>query len=262
MKGKLSSNSSGDESVAAENKPAEMPTSTLEKRPPKAASPGVVSSSLTGPKERLLNKSLEMLRQIFPGKPTKVLEVKLREAKGDVVKALEACAKHFDQKPATPTSSSVTPFVMTSINGSSHQLHQQENNNNPFLPPNICNDSKFVPPFSTAAMLAFASNHHKSAFMPASNHAYFRGFDAAAAAAASAAPQHHSLFPFPPPLFPPNFFVGFGANPLNLSNAAAIENGSLSISNHRPCVDPVCNQCAPKADSTAMEDSSKDEDEL
>ena len=53
-------------------------------------------SSATSPKDRQMSKSMAMLSQIFPGKSPKVLEIKLRESRGDVVKALEACAKHFD----------------------------------------------------------------------------------------------------------------------------------------------------------------------
>ena len=66
----------------------------------KSPRPDVVSSTLNvsshSPKDRQLTKSMAMLTQIFPGKSHKILEIKLREARGDVVKALEACAKHFD----------------------------------------------------------------------------------------------------------------------------------------------------------------------
>ena len=84
-----------------------MPTEQVETCS-KSPRPDVVSSTLSSnsnfpenlkspsPKDRQMSKSMAMLTQIFPGKSQKVLEIKLREARGDVVKALEACAKHFD----------------------------------------------------------------------------------------------------------------------------------------------------------------------
>ena len=129
-----------------------------------------------------------------------------------------------------------------------------ENNNN-----QNNESAKFLPPFSTAAMAAMAlansAQQHKSAFVPAGTgsqqppHAYFRTFDAP-----NFFPK--DLFPFPPPLFPPSFFVGFSSNPppptyhhnppgLTPFNLSAAENNV-----HRPCVDPLCSQCAPKVDST------------
>ena len=135
-----------------------------------------------------------------------------------------------------------------------------ENNNNQN------NDSaKFIPPFSTAAMAAMAlansaqSQQHKSAFVPtgtgsqpsAASHAYFRTFDTPNFFGAK------DLFPFPPPLFPPSFFVGFSSNPPpptyhhtppGLTPFSLTENNLPCL--HRPCVDPLCSQCAPKVDST------------
>ena len=269
-------------------------------------SPDIVSSTLP-PKQELvshLDKSMEMLRQIFPGKPTKILEAKLRDARGDVVKALELCAKYFDQKELKSS---------TVSNGSAHPLFSrnsmktpprsppilpQENNNNPFMlnfgNHNLAGNSntelagaRFPPPFSTAAMAAMLANsqHHKSAFIPTTaaavsaanlagnsnqlnhQHHFYRNFEHGHPAANF---LNKELFPFPPPpLFPPSFFVGFGnttnhlvnqAAGLTAANLAALNNdppppvtGTLpSPALHRPCVDPLCGQCAAatKVDST------------
>ena len=248
--------------------------------PPKSPRPeAVVSSSLScSPnKDRQMSKAMAILSQIFPGKPSKILENKLRESRGDVVKALEACAKHFDHVIPTnhqPSNHSSSPYFRE--NNTHQQLTSavaalpESNNNN-----SQSNDSaKFSPPFSTAAMAAMAlatssqAQQHKSAFFPATaassanqHSAFYRGFDPP-----SFFPKE--LFPFPPPLFPPSFFVGFSSNhppptyhhtppaglaPFNLSAVASADNHV-----HRPCVDPLCSQCAPKVDST--EESSIKED--
>lgn len=273
-------------SIEAED---EAPSSTNPVKPPivevapKSPKPDVVSSTLNvSPKDRQMSKSMAMLSQIFPGKSPKVLEIKLREAKGDVVKALESCAKYFDQvesgktysrgpslhhqSPISSSESSISAnFKMApnNISGSGNAGNENNNNQN--------NDSaKFFPPFSTAAMqaaMALANSQHKSAFAPATTttvasmasnpHAFYRGFDAttSAAAAATAAPSGFlpkELFPFPPPLFPPSFFVGFNAAPTYHHGAISPFNLALASAEniHRPCVDPLCNQCAPKVDST------------
>ena len=70
------------------------------------------SQTLPSPKDRQMSKSMAMLSQIFPGKSQKVLEIKLREARGDVVKALEACAKHFDNVEQHQQSSHHGEFFM------------------------------------------------------------------------------------------------------------------------------------------------------
>ena len=279
---KTESDKSGDESIQdKEQSSIEAPTSST---PPKietklaSKSPDIVSSTLSSSKESShLDKSMEMLRQIFPGKPQKILEAKLREARGDVVKALELCAKYFDQKelksvqqfPPHPPPTTVAPPLPLPPKVAPPSP-PQENNNNPFMlnfshVGNV-DSARFPPPFSTAAMAAMLANsQHKSAFIPTTasasapavgNHTFYRNF------------EHHpnflnkDIFPFPPPpLFPPSFFVGFGTNhllnqslPSNLSMTAAADPPAI----HRPCVDPLCGQCAPKVDST--DDTSKDHD--
>ena len=145
-----------------------------------------------------------------------------------------------------------------------------ENNNN-----QNNESAKFqnFPPFSTAqAMAAMAlansaqNQHHKSAFAPTTGsshapHPYFRSFEPPPNFFAK------DLFPFPPPLFPPSFFVGFSSNPPHppptyhhsppgLTPFNLTENPNPCL--HRPCVDPLCSQCAPKVDST--DESSAKED--
>ena len=201
----------------------------------------IVSSTLSPIKEQTsTNKPLAMLLQIFPGKPQKILEAKLREAKGDVVKALELCAKHFDAptEPPQKRQKSTAAAIL-------------ENNNVSTSEP----VAKFFPPPLMAAAL------HKSAFVPAPTTNpqnpptnFYRGFEP---------PNFFAkeLFPFPPPLFPPSFFVGFSSNPSAYHHAAAasaLNPPSFSLPDHhqscvRPCVDPLCGQCAPKVDSTAEE---------
>ena len=218
--------------------------------------PDVVSSTLTPPKEPK-SKSLAMLLQIFPGKPQKILEAKLREAKGDVVKALELCAKYFDQFESPPKN---VPKTQPKI---------FENNN---VTTSETAAKFFPPPLMAAAAL------HKSAFVPAppsvaanppASNFYPRGFEP---------PNFFSakeLFPFPPPLFPPSFFVGFSSNPSAYHHAAAAAslnspNFSLpaptaaTAAQHcvRPCVDPLCGQCAPKVDSTAEDTTVQETEDL
>ena len=152
------------------------------------------------------------------------------------------------QSPALPPTSTAaaTPLTMASA----------ETNNN-----NQNNESaKYFPPFSTAMAMALANSaqnqQHKSAFAPAagtgnqhSPHPYFRSFEP---------PNFFAkdLFPFPPPLFPPSFFVGFSSNPPPPTyhhTAPGLTPFNLTENNpclHRPCVDPSCSQCAPKVDST------------
>jgi hypothetical protein len=101
---KTASKSVVEAATSSSNTPKEQ-TEQVETCPSKSPRPDVVSSTLNSsssvnsspsPKDRQMSKSMAMLSQIFPGKSQKVLEIKLREARGDVVKALEACAKHFD----------------------------------------------------------------------------------------------------------------------------------------------------------------------
>ena len=55
---------------------------------PKDSNLGKMESNLSSQLESNLSKGMQMLTQIFPAKNPKVLEIKLKEAKGDVVKAL------------------------------------------------------------------------------------------------------------------------------------------------------------------------------
>ena len=277
--------SSGDEGNVEKPPQIEAPTSTsptsqLHKTESKvpSKSPDIVSSTLSSTKEPSshLEKSMEMLKQIFPGKPQKILEAKLREARGDVVRALELCAKYFDQKepsktmqqfspaPAAPPPSSAPPISR----GAMLTPPPQENNNNPFLL-NFSHvngganetSGRFPPPFSTAAMAAMLANsQHKSAFIPTSaaavasaasgTHNFYRNFEQHHPAAAANF-FNKDLFPFPPPpIFPPSFFVGFGGGNHLLSQNLPTNLSLNDPSLHRPCVDPLCGQCAPKADST------------
>ena len=237
--------------VESENEKMDVATITssskAEVRTNTSPKPDVVSSTLTlTPPKEPKSKSLTMLLQIFPGKPQKILEAKLREAKGDVVKALELCAKHFDQYESPK-----------SLQKTHHHHHPKvmENNN---VTASETPAKFFPPPLVAAAAL------HKSAFVPAPPTAtnpisnfYPRGFEP---------PNFFSakeLFPFPPPLFPPSFFVGFSSNPSAYHHAAAAASlnspnfslpaGAAPTPHHcvRPCVDPLCGQCAPKVDSTA-----------
>ena len=109
---------------SSNNTPKEQKTEQVETCPSKSPRPDVVSSTLNSsssvnrsnsspsPKDRQMSKSMAMLSQIFPGKSQKVLEIKLREARGDVVKALEACAKHFDNVEQHQQSSHHGEFFM------------------------------------------------------------------------------------------------------------------------------------------------------
>lgn len=273
------SSSSSDESMPLPNSEheriskVETPTSTLvssyqtttAENHRKSPKPDVVSSTLISPKERQSNKSLEMLRQIFPGKPQKILEAKLRESKGDIVKALESCARHFDSMEAIknhmsggpPTAPPPPPPAVSKLNS--------ENNNNPFLP--FYSESlaaaaagKLAPPFSAAMAAVTASalaSQHKSAFMPhTAGHPIYRTFEH---------PNffQKDLFPFPPPIFHPSFFVGFGSNPIHHQShhhqLTSPINLQQPVSHHRPCVDPMCSQCTPKVDSTANDEITKEE---
>jgi len=109
---------------SSNNTPKEQKTEQVETCLSKSPRPDVVSSTLNSsssvnrsnnspsPKDRQMSKSMAMLSQIFPGKSQKVLEIKLREARGDVVKALEACAKHFDNVEQHQQSSHHGEFFM------------------------------------------------------------------------------------------------------------------------------------------------------
>ena len=335
---KSSSAGSGDESnniIQIKDRPIEAPTSSSSPPPSSNSatimddttkltvnkSPDIVSSTL--PKQELsshLDKSMEMLRQIFPGKPQKILEAKLREARGDVVKALELCAKYFDQKELKSASNGSAPLFSAPPSGGgsrnsvktspprSPPIAPQENNNNPFML-NFSNHvagaggignsesaARFPPPFSTAAMAAMLANsQHKSAFIPTTaaaavaaagnsnqlnHHHFYRNFEHGHHPTVAAANfLNKELFPFPPPpLFPPSFFVGFGNNHLvsqaglTAANLATLNDpqptgGSASAphpSLHRPCVDPLCGQCAAtsKVDSTDDNNTKDNEDDL
>ena len=336
--GEKSSAGSGDESnniIQIKDRPIEAPTSSSSPPPSSNSatimkmddttkltvnkSPDIVSSTL--PKQELsshLDKSMEMLRQIFPGKPQKILEAKLREARGDVVKALELCAKYFDQKELKSASNGSAPLFSAPPSGGgsrnsvktspprSPPIAPQENNNNPFML-NFSNHvagaggignsesaARFPPPFSTAAMAAMLANsQHKSAFIPTTaaaavaagnsnqlnHHHFYRNFEHGHHPTVAAANfLNKELFPFPPPpLFPPSFFVGFGNNHLvsqaglTAANLATLNDpqptgGSASAphpSLHRPCVDPLCGQCAATSKVDSTDDNTKDnEDDL
>ena len=149
------------------------------------------------------------------------------------------------QPPVLPPTSTAAPLTMASAETNNNQNNES---------------AKYFPPFSTAMAMALANSaqnqHHKSAFAPAaqtgnqhsSPHPYFRSFEP---------PNFFAkdLFPFPPPLFPPSFFVGFSANPPPPTyhhTAPGLTPFNLTENNpcvHRPCVDPSCSQCAPKVDS-------------
>ena len=199
-----------------------------------------VSSTLSPPKMSQMSKSMTMLSQIFPGKPQKVLEIKLREAKGDVVKALESCAKHFDQVESFKNQSSISQNNLSAVAPPlpiSSTVAATENNNE---------SAKIFPPFSTAALMALANNStQKSAFTPANPHFYRPGFEPTAG---NFVPKE--FFPFPPPIFPPSFFVGFSPPTYHNTLSTPFNLTENSVPHHRPCVDPHCGQCAPKVDST------------
>ena len=259
--------------------PEEIPTSSQVENSPldsaekldrsqQSPKPEVVSSSLhikdQQPQQPPQNKSLEMLKQIFPGKPVKILEIKLRENRGDVVKALEACAKYFDleashQRPPRPhpTVSSSSAFSPQTGNAASIAVKAPsvnsvtpENNNNPFLYASGAatgsghvadTGSKLVPPPFSAVAAALAS-HHKSAFVPTAHPLYRNPFLPAASLTGShnaAQPEMANyfsakeLFPFPPPIFPPSFFVGFGAAASGPASAASTASPPVISPHHQ-----------------------------
>ena len=121
---KTASKSVVEVATSSSNNISKDQTEQVETCPSKSPRPDVVSSTLNSsssvnrsnsspsPKDRQMSKSMAMLSQIFPGKSQKVLEIKLREARGDVVKALEACAKHFDNVEQHQQSSHHGEFFM------------------------------------------------------------------------------------------------------------------------------------------------------
>ena len=220
---------------------------------------------------------LDVLGQIFPGRPKPILETVLRESKGDIVRALEMCAKSAGSQPTSKkaklshsVSRSPKPVMHPRLE---HSLkHRSDINANGYLHPS--NHQTAVPvstdaPYKLPDMPTLYPSH-KSAFIPT-----HPTLSAAAALYRTSLFHHHQpdtflgyssgtvtpkepLFPFAPPLFPPFYFPsnqGASGIGLNFESNPFLEDRTPSTppggSREEKAGRYQCADSQPKVDSTA-----------
>jgi hypothetical protein len=234
---------------------------------------------------------VDILSQIFPARSRHTLESVLHECNGDLVRALERCARSGRELLMQQAVSAAAAAATERRSGKSQDI----NGNGSFSAAALAHSSQHVqqpPPTQSKFLSAFTS--HKSAFVPPPSHhhhPYHRHAQPPHAPAESSFLHHHhhqqrkEMFPFPPPPPPPFFGTTSGYLAAAAAAAAAAQSNaafnaimsplqhhlnrqmlsappstsssseSFSSRHHtpgRPCTDPTCPGC-PKVESAAGE---------
>ena len=280
-------NFTADESTNSKSLESErLASSSSATTPPPPSSPPnveIVSSSLGGAREKpaISNETLpipteplaspiNILSQIFPARSKSYLETTIKDCNGDLVKALERCAKNNRSEIFRPHMAALKDF-----NGNHGLSGRSFSSNSPSLL-----GSNFHQHANTSKLLSPFGSHHKSAFLPAS-HPYnlirssshsmapfassFHQQSATSSAHTSSSESGFSptLFPFPPPFFPSMYLNPAAMTLSNFNQRSLLSLGSnnhSSLAHHQHCSESDCAQCQPRVDSTDQNISVDGED--